>query len=80
MHKTTGDFIAAGDTMEIRCRKCRRMVWVGGQLITKMFPASTPIDQARRRLKCKCGAKMPTVTVKAPHRYSLPYDAKTAGR
>lgn len=70
MHDTTGDFIAADDMMEVRCRKCRRTVWIGGPLILKMWPVSVPIDEARRRMKCKqCNARMPTIAIKPAERY-----------
>lgn len=80
MHATTGDFLAADDWMEVRCRKCRRVVWIGGDMIRKCFPVSTPIDQARRRMKCKqCGSKMPTVTIKPPFRHEIEGDRISFG-
>lgn len=75
MHASTGDFLAADDFMEVRCRKCRRTVWIGGDVIRRMWPRSVSIDQARRRMKCKqCGAKMPTITIKPPFQHEVQSD------
>lgn len=64
MHATTGDFVSAGDAMDVCCRKCRRSVIIWAGLIERYFPRSTPLVEARRRMKCEqCGAKMPTIMV-----------------
>lgn len=64
MHTTTGDFVKAGDAMDVRCRKCRRNVIIWAGLIERKFPRSVSLDNARRRMKCKqCGGKMPTIAI-----------------
>lgn len=62
--KTTADYEAAGEAMEVRCPACKRMVVIWAGLIAEHFPVALPIDQAAAKFRCStCGHKGATVEV-----------------
>ena len=61
---TTRTLVELDYKLEVQCRGCDRTIVAEPYELRRMFPTTTPLQEAGRRLRCEgCGARNPQMWV-----------------